>query len=166
MAGPEQGVCSVPPGACPSLLGTVALTAVLAAVADPWHWSMWVLGTGAGLVPADTLPLPPQATGPFLHIGIVGGMTLLAWPLASFIYHTHNTGKPPPRSPPPSSAGALLPTTQLSGTGGSGAQRVSVQQEQVPRTQSDSNTCSWSLLLMTGPWCSFSPCCFAAKGRL
>ncbi|NXI38207.1 GDPD2 inositolphosphodiesterase, partial [Galbula dea] len=33
-----------------------------------------------------------QATGPFLHIGIVGGMTLLAWPLASFIYHTRNTG--------------------------------------------------------------------------
>uniref|UniRef100_A0A8B9J1X9 Glycerophosphodiester phosphodiesterase domain containing 2 n=1 Tax=Amazona collaria TaxID=241587 RepID=A0A8B9J1X9_9PSIT len=29
-----------------------------------------------------------QATGPFLHIGIVGGMTLLAWPLASFIYRT------------------------------------------------------------------------------
>ncbi|XP_072785407.1 glycerophosphoinositol inositolphosphodiesterase GDPD2 isoform X4 [Taeniopygia guttata] len=33
-----------------------------------------------------------QATGPFLHIGAVGGMTLLAWPLASFIYHTRNTG--------------------------------------------------------------------------
>uniref|UniRef100_A0A8C3XC40 Glycerophosphodiester phosphodiesterase domain containing 2 n=1 Tax=Cyanoderma ruficeps TaxID=181631 RepID=A0A8C3XC40_9PASS len=33
-----------------------------------------------------------QATGPFLHIGAVGGMTLLAWPLASFIYHTHSTG--------------------------------------------------------------------------
>uniref|UniRef100_A0A8C2TW10 Glycerophosphodiester phosphodiesterase domain containing 2 n=1 Tax=Coturnix japonica TaxID=93934 RepID=A0A8C2TW10_COTJA len=33
-----------------------------------------------------------QATGPFLHIGIVGGMTLLAWPLASVIYRTHNTG--------------------------------------------------------------------------
>lgn len=118
MVGPEQRVRSVPPGACHSLLGTVALTAVLAAVADPWHWSMWVLGTGAGLVPADTLPLPPQATGPFLHIGIVGGMTLLAWPLASFIYRTHNTGKPPPRSLPPSLAGALLPTTQLSSTGG------------------------------------------------
>ncbi|KAM6124835.1 LOW QUALITY PROTEIN: glycerophosphoinositol inositolphosphodiesterase GDPD2 [Phoenicopterus ruber ruber] len=34
-----------------------------------------------------------QATGPFLHIGIVGGMTLLAWPLASFIYVTRNTGR-------------------------------------------------------------------------
>ncbi|KFW88732.1 Glycerophosphoinositol inositolphosphodiesterase GDPD2, partial [Phalacrocorax carbo] len=33
-----------------------------------------------------------QATGPFLHIGIVVGMTLLAWPLASFIYRTRNTG--------------------------------------------------------------------------
>ncbi|KFO93370.1 Glycerophosphoinositol inositolphosphodiesterase GDPD2, partial [Buceros rhinoceros silvestris] len=33
-----------------------------------------------------------QATGPFLHIGIVGGMTLLAWPLASFVYRTRNTG--------------------------------------------------------------------------
>ncbi|KAF4794402.1 Glycerophosphoinositol inositolphosphodiesterase GDPD2 [Turdus rufiventris] len=33
-----------------------------------------------------------QATGPFLHIGAVGGMTLLAWPLASFIYHTRSTG--------------------------------------------------------------------------
>ncbi|NWT62787.1 GDPD2 inositolphosphodiesterase, partial [Erythrocercus mccallii] len=33
-----------------------------------------------------------QATGPFLHIGIVGGMTLLAWPLASFIYRTRSTG--------------------------------------------------------------------------
>ncbi|NXP40502.1 GDPD2 inositolphosphodiesterase, partial [Leiothrix lutea] len=33
-----------------------------------------------------------QATGPFLHIGAVGGMTLLAWPLASFIYRTHSTG--------------------------------------------------------------------------
>uniref|UniRef100_A0A8C3CYG1 Glycerophosphodiester phosphodiesterase domain containing 2 n=1 Tax=Cairina moschata TaxID=8855 RepID=A0A8C3CYG1_CAIMO len=29
-----------------------------------------------------------QETGPFLHIGIVGGMTLLAWPLASVIYRT------------------------------------------------------------------------------
>ncbi|NWV23269.1 GDPD2 inositolphosphodiesterase, partial [Origma solitaria] len=33
-----------------------------------------------------------QATGPFLHIGAVGGMTLLAWPLASFIYRSHSTG--------------------------------------------------------------------------
>ncbi|NXL93711.1 GDPD2 inositolphosphodiesterase, partial [Alectura lathami] len=33
-----------------------------------------------------------QATGPFLHIGIVGGMTLLAWPLASVVYRTRNTG--------------------------------------------------------------------------
>ncbi|XP_025922104.1 glycerophosphoinositol inositolphosphodiesterase GDPD2 [Apteryx rowi] len=33
-----------------------------------------------------------QATGPFLHIGIVGGMTFLAWPLASFIYRSRNTG--------------------------------------------------------------------------
>ncbi|NXI63501.1 GDPD2 inositolphosphodiesterase, partial [Anseranas semipalmata] len=33
-----------------------------------------------------------QATGPFLHIGIVGGMTLLAWPLASVIYRTRSTG--------------------------------------------------------------------------
>ncbi|XP_062468796.1 glycerophosphoinositol inositolphosphodiesterase GDPD2 [Pezoporus occidentalis] len=33
-----------------------------------------------------------QATGPFLHIGTVGGMTLLAWPLASFIYRTRKTG--------------------------------------------------------------------------
>ncbi|XP_068019683.1 glycerophosphoinositol inositolphosphodiesterase GDPD2 isoform X1 [Melanerpes formicivorus] len=33
-----------------------------------------------------------QATGPFLHIGAVGGMTLLAWPLASFIYRTRSTG--------------------------------------------------------------------------
>lgn len=117
-AGPEQGVCSVPPGACPSLPGAVALPAVLAAVADPWHWSMWIFGTGSGLAPADTLPLPPQATGPFLHIGILGGMTLLAWPLASFIYRTHNTGNTPPRSPPPSLAGTLLSTTQLSSTGG------------------------------------------------
>ncbi|NWH34685.1 GDPD2 inositolphosphodiesterase, partial [Chloropsis hardwickii] len=35
-----------------------------------------------------------QATGPFLHIGAVGGMTLLAWPLASFIYRTRSTGNP------------------------------------------------------------------------
>lgn len=97
MAGLERGVCSVPSGACPSLPGTVALPAVLAAVADPWHWSMWILGTGAGLVPADTMLLPPQATGPFLHIGIVGGMTLLAWPLATFIYRTRSTGNPPSR---------------------------------------------------------------------
>lgn len=50
---------------------------------------------------ADTLPLSPQETGPFLHIGIVGGMTLLAWPLASVIYRTRNTGNPPelPTSP-------------------------------------------------------------------
>uniref|UniRef100_A0A8B9QEF3 Glycerophosphodiester phosphodiesterase domain containing 2 n=1 Tax=Apteryx owenii TaxID=8824 RepID=A0A8B9QEF3_APTOW len=33
-----------------------------------------------------------QATGPFLHIGLVGGMTFLAWPLASFIYRSRNTG--------------------------------------------------------------------------
>jgi len=112
VAGPERGVCSVPPGACPFLPGAVALPAVLAAVADPWHWSTWILGTGA----ADTLPLAPQATGPFLHIGIVGGMTLLAWPLASFIYRTRSAGNPPPRSPPRPSAVALLPTTQPSGT--------------------------------------------------
>lgn len=87
-------------------------------MADPWHGTMWILGTGSGLVLADTLALPPQATGPFLHIGIVGGMTLLAWPLASFIYRTHNTGNPPLRSPSPHLAGALLPTTQLRVTGG------------------------------------------------
>ncbi|XP_064374444.1 glycerophosphoinositol inositolphosphodiesterase GDPD2 [Dromaius novaehollandiae] len=33
-----------------------------------------------------------QATGPFLHLGIMGGMTLLAWPLASFFYRSRNTG--------------------------------------------------------------------------
>lgn len=71
----------------------------------PWHWQIPAigprrfLGSGAGLVLADTLPLPPQETGPFLHIGIVGGMTLLAWPLASVIYRTRNTGNPPPRGP-------------------------------------------------------------------
>ncbi|KGL77047.1 Glycerophosphoinositol inositolphosphodiesterase GDPD2 [Tinamus guttatus] len=36
-----------------------------------------------------------QATGPFLHIGIVGGMTLLAWPLASFTYRSRRAGPPP-----------------------------------------------------------------------
>uniref|UniRef100_A0A663MGP1 Glycerophosphodiester phosphodiesterase domain containing 2 n=1 Tax=Athene cunicularia TaxID=194338 RepID=A0A663MGP1_ATHCN len=56
------------------------------------HWLHKVRHWGARLVLADPLPLPCQATGPFLHIGIVGGMTLLAWPLASFIYRTRNTG--------------------------------------------------------------------------
>lgn len=88
----------------------------------PWHygsssgsgcsgrslaWEHVDFGDRAGLVLADILPLPLQATGPFLHIGIVGGMTLLAWPLASFIYRTRNKGNPPPRSPSPPSAGAL-----------------------------------------------------------
>lgn len=54
-------------------------------------------------------------------------MTLLAWPLASFIYRTRSTGNPPPRSPLVSLAGTLLPATQLSSTVG----RV-VLREQVP----------------------------------
>lgn len=37
-----------PPGACPSLPGTVDLPAVLAAGADPWHWGICILGTGTG----------------------------------------------------------------------------------------------------------------------
>lgn len=74
---------------------------------------------------ADMLPLPPKATGPFLHIGIVWGMTLLAWPLASFIYRTRNRGNSPPRSPPLPLACALLSPTQ------SRAQRASAQWEQV-----------------------------------
>uniref|UniRef100_A0A8C6YM78 Glycerophosphodiester phosphodiesterase domain containing 2 n=1 Tax=Nothoprocta perdicaria TaxID=30464 RepID=A0A8C6YM78_NOTPE len=62
------------------------------------HWVHKVRGWGCrDVLPALlvgcswsrlTLPLPPQATGPFLHLGVVGGMTLLAWPLASFIYHS------------------------------------------------------------------------------
>lgn len=65
---------------------------MLAVMVDPCYW---ISRTGAGLVMSDTLPLSFQATGPFLHIGIVGGMTLLAWPLASVIYRTHSTGNPP-----------------------------------------------------------------------
>ncbi|NXN22412.1 GDPD2 inositolphosphodiesterase, partial [Nycticryphes semicollaris] len=51
--------------------------------------------TGLGIKWAEewrSAQISLQATGPFLHIGFVGGMTLLAWPLASFIYRTHNTG--------------------------------------------------------------------------
>lgn len=67
---------------------------------------------------SDALPLSFQATGPFLHIGIVGGMTLLAWPLASVIYRTHSTGKPPPiGSPPLPTAGCSVSCTPLRGTG-------------------------------------------------
>ncbi|XP_067404085.1 glycerophosphoinositol inositolphosphodiesterase GDPD2 isoform X2 [Emydura macquarii macquarii] len=32
-----------------------------------------------------------QATGPFLHIGAVAGVTLLAWPVASYVYRSHRT---------------------------------------------------------------------------
>lgn len=70
----------------------MAVPVVLAVVIGPCYWVLW---TGAGIVMSDTLPLSSQATGPFLHIGIVGGMTLLAWPLASVIYRAHNTGNPP-----------------------------------------------------------------------
>lgn len=125
-----------PPGVCPSLPGYVVLAALLAAVADHWHWSMWILGTEAGLMYADMLPLPPKATGPFLHIGIVWGMTLLAWPLASFIYRTRNRGNSPPRSPPLPLACALLSPTQ------SRVQRASAQWEQVSSTQTGSIACS------------------------
>uniref|UniRef100_A0A8C8RW94 Glycerophosphodiester phosphodiesterase domain containing 2 n=1 Tax=Pelusios castaneus TaxID=367368 RepID=A0A8C8RW94_9SAUR len=31
-----------------------------------------------------------QATGPFLHIGAVAGVTLLAWPVASYVYRPHH----------------------------------------------------------------------------
>ncbi|XP_071425252.1 glycerophosphoinositol inositolphosphodiesterase GDPD2 isoform X1 [Pithys albifrons albifrons] len=51
--------------------------------------------TGLGIKWAEewrSAQISLQATGPFLHIGVVGGMTLLAWPLASFIYRTRNTG--------------------------------------------------------------------------
>ncbi|NXK85895.1 GDPD2 inositolphosphodiesterase, partial [Formicarius rufipectus] len=51
--------------------------------------------TGLGIKWAEewrSAQISLQATGPFLHIGVVGGMTLLAWPLASFIYRTCNTG--------------------------------------------------------------------------
>lgn len=89
----RAGSLFCPPRACPSL---------------PALWifqQYWLQGQipgigacvfwGQALVLADTCGfLPPQATGPFLHIGAVGGMTLLAWPLASFIYRTRNTGNP------------------------------------------------------------------------
>ncbi|EOB03440.1 Glycerophosphodiester phosphodiesterase domain-containing protein 2, partial [Anas platyrhynchos] len=51
--------------------------------------------TGLGIKWADewkSARISLQETGPFLHIGIVGGMTLLAWPLASVVYRTRNTG--------------------------------------------------------------------------
>uniref|UniRef100_A0A8C0J9Q2 Glycerophosphodiester phosphodiesterase domain containing 2 n=1 Tax=Chelonoidis abingdonii TaxID=106734 RepID=A0A8C0J9Q2_CHEAB len=41
---------------------------------------LWAL-SGAGVS-------APQATGPFLHIGAVAGVTLLAWPVADCFYHT------------------------------------------------------------------------------
>lgn len=87
---------------------------MLAVMVDPCYW---ISRTGAGLVMSDTLPLSFQATGPFLHIGIVGGMTLLAWPLASVIYRTHSTGNPPPGSPPLPTAGCSVSCTPPRGTG-------------------------------------------------
>lgn len=34
----------------------------------------------------------PQATAPFLHIGAVAGITLLAWPVADTFYRIHQRG--------------------------------------------------------------------------
>lgn len=34
----------------------------------------------------------PQATAPFLHIGAVAGITLLAWPVADTFYRIHRRG--------------------------------------------------------------------------
>lgn len=106
--------------------------------------------------------LPPQATGPFLHIGAVGGMTLLAWPLASFIYRTHSTGNGPPKSPLVPLAGALPPATHLSSTVGRCSGSISAVGTGL---QCGSNACSW-LRLMTSPCCSFSPPCLAAEGGI
>lgn len=33
-----------------------------------------------------------QATGPFLHIGAVAGLTMLAWPVAACFYHISHAG--------------------------------------------------------------------------
>lgn len=54
----------------------------------------------AGLVGLDiqwqqewhSLHLSLQATAPFLHIGAVAGVTLLAWPVADTFYHLHQRG--------------------------------------------------------------------------
>ncbi|XP_053436908.1 glycerophosphoinositol inositolphosphodiesterase GDPD2 isoform X5 [Nycticebus coucang] len=39
-----------------------------------------------------SLRLSLQATAPFLHIGAVAGITLLAWPVADTFYHIHQRG--------------------------------------------------------------------------
>ncbi|KAI5941226.1 glycerophosphoinositol inositolphosphodiesterase GDPD2 isoform X1 [Manis javanica] len=39
-----------------------------------------------------SLHLSLQATAPFLHIGAVAGITLLAWPMADTFYHIHQRG--------------------------------------------------------------------------
>ncbi|XP_045394643.1 glycerophosphoinositol inositolphosphodiesterase GDPD2 isoform X2 [Lemur catta] len=39
-----------------------------------------------------SLRLSLQATAPFLHIGAVAGITLLAWPVADTFYHIHRKG--------------------------------------------------------------------------
>uniref|UniRef100_A0A8C8YGC4 Glycerophosphodiester phosphodiesterase domain containing 2 n=1 Tax=Prolemur simus TaxID=1328070 RepID=A0A8C8YGC4_PROSS len=39
-----------------------------------------------------SLRLSLQATAPFLHIGAVAGITLLAWPVADTFYHIHRRG--------------------------------------------------------------------------
>lgn len=162
VAGPEQGVCSVPQEPVPPSLALWILQQ---------YWLQGQIpGIGAcvfwrqGPVLADTLGffLPPQATGPFLHIGAVGGMTLLAWPLASFIYRTHSTGNGPPRSPLVPLAGALPPATHLSSTVGRCSGSISAVGTGL---QCGSNACSW-LRLMTSPCCSFSPPCLAAEGGI
>lgn len=59
-----------------------------------------MLLVAAGLVGVDvqwrqewrSLRLSLQATAPFLHIGAVAGITLLAWPVADTFYHIRRTG--------------------------------------------------------------------------
>uniref|UniRef100_A0A669PLQ1 Glycerophosphodiester phosphodiesterase domain containing 2 n=1 Tax=Phasianus colchicus TaxID=9054 RepID=A0A669PLQ1_PHACC len=85
LVSPRMMMCTTLTALCCLMQVLLIITALVVAAAF----------TGLGIKWAEewrSARISLQATGPFLHIGIVGGMTLLAWPLASVIYRTHSTG--------------------------------------------------------------------------
>uniref|UniRef100_A0A7M4EDY3 Glycerophosphodiester phosphodiesterase domain containing 2 n=1 Tax=Crocodylus porosus TaxID=8502 RepID=A0A7M4EDY3_CROPO len=71
-----------------ALLLVLALCLQLCGQPLKLHWLHKVTQTRGPVIAGICL----QAMGPFLHIGAVAGMTLLAWPVASTFYCSSNTG--------------------------------------------------------------------------
>ncbi|ELW68016.1 Glycerophosphoinositol inositolphosphodiesterase GDPD2 [Tupaia chinensis] len=103
--------CDLAPSCCPinpTTLCPQLLALVLQLCGQPLHLHslhkvlllLIVVLVAAGLVGLDiqwqqewhSLRLSLQATAPFLHIGAVAGITLLAWPVADTFYRIHRRG--------------------------------------------------------------------------